>query len=149
MGTGALPAGKAAGACLCPPIPSSRRGAFTARYRRTLLFMRLYSALHFKILISHFWQKIYKANTLVRQKSILKVKLNLRGSRFSWRCCSGFKSSGMLRCVVGWVLSEVSKSRVAFTYKEKYSNKFLDFLPLKTMASTASHSKSPKWWKLK
>ena len=54
----------------------------------------------------------------------------------------GFRSSGMWRCVAGWVVSDVSKELVAFILKESKTRKELHCYGLwDTLQNT-----SCKWW---
>jgi hypothetical protein len=45
---------------------------------------------------------------------LLTVTTAWKVSKFSHRCCWGFRSSEMWCCVVGWVVPEVSKERAVF-----------------------------------
>jgi len=46
----------------------------------------------------------------------------LQHLRFSQRCCWHWKSSGMLRCVVGRVVTDVSNNRIAFIFRATRRN---------------------------
>jgi hypothetical protein len=59
---------------------------------------------------------------------------------FPLRCYWGLESSGMWRCVVGWLVSRFSKDPVAFIFKCKQSKQFHNVLGLLTVTDEAIHS---------